>query len=84
MPYSARMRRAAVSIPSNIAEGKRRGSRPEFRRFLQISFGSGAEIETQMIIAKRIFKISPAEYKKTDDLLKEVMKMLNRMVCLMG
>jgi four helix bundle protein len=48
------IRRAAVSIPSNIAEGQGRNSAKEFRQFLAISLGSLAELETQLIIAKEI------------------------------
>ena len=48
------IRRAAVSIPSNIAEGQGRNSTKEFRQFLAISLGSVAELETQLIIAKEI------------------------------
>lgn len=51
---TSQMRRAAVSIPSNIAEGSRRGSRKDFRNFLLIAYGSGAELETQIKIAKRL------------------------------
>ncbi len=48
------IRRAAVSIPSNIAEGQGRNSAKEFKQFLAISLGSLAELETQLIIAKEI------------------------------
>lgn len=47
----AQMRRAAVSVPSNLAEGAARGSRQEFARFVAIARGSMAELETQLIIA---------------------------------
>ena len=50
----SQMRRAAVSIPSNIAEGYARKNRKENAQFINIAFGSGAELETQIIIAKRV------------------------------
>src|SRR3989344_5311138 len=49
----SQMRRASVSIPSNIAEGRLRRSKKDFIQFLQIAFGSGAELETQIIISKK-------------------------------
>ena len=48
------MRRAAVSIPSNIAEGAARDSKREFRKFLSIAQGSASELETQLIIAEKL------------------------------
>ena len=48
------IRKAAVSIPSHVAEGQFRNSPKEFKQFLSIALGSAAEIETQLIIAKEI------------------------------
>ena len=76
----SQMRRAAVSIPSNIAEGKLRGYKKECRQFFLISFGSGGELETQIEIAKRLYKDKKLDFTKVDALLSEIMKMLNRMI----
>lgn len=76
-------RRSAVSIPSNIAEGRRRGSKKDFRQFLIIAYGSGAELETQIEIAKRLPFGKNLNYIKVDNLLIEVMKMLNKMTSIL-
>ncbi|MDD4318775.1 MAG: four helix bundle protein [Candidatus Peribacteraceae bacterium] len=74
------MRNAAVSIPSNIAEGRRRGTRADYRHFLLISFGSGAELETQLEIARRRKYGDDMLASKIEVLLTEVMSMLNVMI----
>jgi len=51
---TSQMRRSAISIPSNVAEGFRRQHNNEFKQFLYISLGSCAELETQMIIAEEL------------------------------
>lgn len=51
---ASQMRRAAVSIPSNIAEGRRNGTKKEFRKFLIIALGSSFELETQIEIVKQL------------------------------
>jgi four helix bundle protein len=51
---TSQLRRAAVSVPSNIAEGAARNSKKDFARFLYISLGSLSEIETQLIIAENL------------------------------
>jgi four helix bundle protein len=51
---TAQLKRSAVSIPSNIAEGSGRNSKNDFRNFLGISYGSTCELETQLIIANRV------------------------------
>ena len=54
----SQMRRTAVTIPSNIAEGAARGSQREFAQFLVIAHGSLSELETQLIIAKELNYLS--------------------------
>jgi len=54
---TSQMRRAAISIPSNIAEGQGKKSRNEFVRFLNISLGSATELETQLILVQEIYNI---------------------------
>lgn len=56
---TSQMRRAAVSIPSNLAEGFARKSMREFLQFLNISLGSLSELETQVLLAKRLHYIEP-------------------------
>ena len=77
---TSQIRRAAVSIPSNIAEGKMRGGNIEFRRFLFIAFASGAELETQIIISKKLPQSIKLDYNKVDGILEEVMKILNKLI----
>ena len=77
---SSQMRRASVSIPSNIAEGKARGTRKEYRKFLQNAYGSGAELETQIEIAKALSFSKKVNYEKIDTSLDEVMRMLNALI----
>lgn len=77
---TSQMRRASVSIPSNIAEGSRRGTRKDYRNFLNNAFGSGSELETQLEIAKILKFASIHEYMKAEQLLNEVMRMLNKMI----
>jgi len=72
---TTQMRRAAVSIPSNIAEGQRRKDIPEYLQFLRIADASSAELETQVIISKRLYP--NLNYSKVDGFLEEIQKMLN-------
>ena len=75
---TSQIRRASISISSNIAEGSRRGSKKDFRNFLLYAYGSGSELETQIEIAKKIFAIDATNYVLAEKLLDEVMRMLNK------
>jgi len=77
---SAQMRRAAVSISSNIAEGRSRGTRKDFTHFLHMAFGSASELETQLLIAKRLSLASDKECEASLSILLEVSKMLRAMI----
>lgn len=77
---TSQIRRAVVSISSNIAEGKARGSKKEYRQFLLTAYGSGAELETQITIAKHLPFSEHLNYEKIDIPLEEVMKMLNAII----
>lgn len=76
----SQMQRAAVSIPSNIAEGRKRGTRKDFRQFLILACGSGAELETQVEITRRLSLGNTEKRVMVENLLAEVMKMLNTMI----
>ncbi|MBI2612843.1 four helix bundle protein [Candidatus Kaiserbacteria bacterium] len=74
----SQMRRAAVSIPSNIAEGHRRGTKKDFIHFLRVSDGSSAELETQILICES--KYPDIDFTRSKALLEEVQKMLASMI----
>lgn len=77
---TSQMRRAVVSMPSNIAEGFRRGTRKEKLQFLRITYGSGAELETQLEISHELGYLTEADYKKLSSELNEIMKMMNKAI----
>ncbi len=72
---TSQMRRAVISISSNIAESYHRFHEKEKKQFLAIAFGSGSELESQIEIAKILFPKN--NYARAEELLLEVMKILN-------
>jgi four helix bundle protein len=77
---SDQMRRAAVSIPSNIAEGRDRNTDREFVQFLTFSRGSKSELETQLLICVKVGYLNETEISEAMDLSTEVGKMLNSLI----
>ncbi|HLD47360.1 MAG TPA: four helix bundle protein [Desulfobaccales bacterium] len=73
----SQLRRAAVSIPSNIAEGKGRLSKGEFRQFLGNARGSLAEVETQILIAQNLSYLDESETNTLLTKVEEVGEILN-------
>jgi four helix bundle protein len=78
--YCAQMRRAALSIPSNIAEGYGRCSRAEFKRFCFIALGSAMELETQPIITHELKFNNETAFKAASDQLRSVLCLLTRFI----
>ena len=75
----SQIQRSAVSIPSNIAEGSRRFSEKERKPFLRIAFGSASELETQIILLKKLPFGKRINCTKAEVLLEDILKMLNKM-----
>ncbi len=73
---TSQMRRAAISVPSNIAEGKGHSSDKDFRRFLFHARGSLMELETQMVLASKLQYLSPEQLHNLQDLAAQVGKSL--------
>ncbi len=77
---SNQMRRAAISIPSNIAEGQARNSTKEFLQFLSVAKGSKAELETQLTLCVEINYLSTNDISQIMLLLDEIGKMINALI----
>ncbi len=74
---TSQIRRAAVSIPSNIVEGKARGSNKDFKRFLLIARGSLEELKYQILLSNDLNYINEDTYKDLLNITKEVGRLLN-------
>ena len=77
---TSQIRRAAVSIPSNISEGNSRGGKKEYIQFLRIALGSSTELETQLMLCKDLGLINVSDYNRIQTLLDEVIKMLSVLI----
>ncbi|MBN2275634.1 MAG: four helix bundle protein [Bacteroidales bacterium] len=76
----SQIRRAAVSIPSNIAEGCARRNTREYIQFLYVSLGSAAEIETHLIISSNLNFIIKGETERLHNELEEILRMLTGLI----
>ncbi len=77
---TSQIRRAAVSVPSNIAEGRAKRSTKDFMRFLNIAYGSIAEVETQIIISHKLGYIEEEKAKFLSEEAARVGRMINGML----
>lgn len=76
----SQIRRAAISIPSNIAEGCAKDSNKSLAHYLQISLGSAFELETQLVLAKRLHFLDEGKADKLSHELKEIQKMISSLL----
>lgn len=81
---TAQMRRAAVSIPCNIAEGQARRSTADFVRFLAIALGSLAELETQIILSQELGFVTPEVANGLLDRASEIGRVTNGLISSLG
>jgi len=77
---TSQMRRAAVSVPSNIAEGYGRKTTPDYVRALHIAYGSNCELETQMLLSCDLGYIESEEIKRLEASIREVERMLKALI----
>lgn len=73
---TSKIRRSAVSISSNIAEGSGRKSNKEFKQFLNIAYGSGSELESQLLIAKNLGFMKNEDYELLSGKITKIQKMI--------
>jgi four helix bundle protein len=74
---TGQMRRAAVSVASNIAEGQGRDSTNEFLRHLSIAYGSQCELQTQMLIGYKLSYLNQQTYERLEDVSTSVARLIN-------
>jgi four helix bundle protein len=73
----AQLRRAAVSVASNVAEGSARGSTREFMHFLHVARGSLVEVQTQLVVSHQVGYLIDSEFERLDRAVDELARILN-------
>lgn len=81
---TSQLRRASISVASNIAEGRGRATTGEFRQFLSVAQGSTYEVHTQLLMAKRLQIGDREVLQKAEDLCVETSKMLGAFIASLG
>jgi len=77
---TSQIRRAAISVASNIVEGCARSSEADFRRFLDIAYGSACEVEYQLSVASRLDYLEDSQYEILRKKSKETVRVLNGLI----
>ncbi len=77
---TSQIRRAAASIPTNMAEGCGRDTEPEFNRFMQIAMGSACETEYHLLLAKDLGYLGDVDYQKMNGQIGEIKRMLSTLI----
>ena len=81
---TSQIRRSAVSVPSNIVEGKARGSRKDFKSFLLIARGSLEEVKYQSLLAKELKYMNDEQYEEITVMIEDVGRLLGGMIRKVG
>ena len=81
---TSQLRRAAVSIPSNLAEGSGRGSDADFKRFVHIALGSASEVEYQLLLARELGFLEEHDHAALAGALRSIRRMLIALVKSLG
>lgn len=81
---SSQIKRSAVSLPSNVAEGRSRGTRKDFKHFIITAYGSGAELETQLELVSRLFPEMKDDCHQVTLHLGDIMRMLKVLIDRLG
>ncbi|SRR5258708_7220687 len=76
----SQIRRAAVSVPANIAEGCARGSNADFQRFLQMAMGSASELEYHLVLSRDLNLLKNQDFEKAREQVEEVKRMLSALI----